>query len=71
MLALRRRLALREVHLECADQVRARPAGLDHVVDVAALGGGVRVGEALLVVGDQLGPPRVGVGGLGELLAGR
>jgi hypothetical protein len=38
VLALRARLALRERRLERADQVRPRPARLDHVVDVAALG---------------------------------
>src|SRR5207302_8543037 len=36
------------------DQDRARPTRLDHIVDVAALGGDVRVGEALAVVADQL-----------------
>ena len=36
------------------DQLRARLVRDDHVVDVAALGRRVRVGEARLVVGDQL-----------------
>src|SRR4029079_16559810 len=59
VLALRARLALRERRLERADQVRPRPSRLDHVVDVPSLGGRVRVREPLLVVGDQLGPPRI------------
>src|SRR4051812_44837660 len=37
-----------------ADQLRARLVGDDHVVDVAALGRRVGVGESRLVVGDQL-----------------
>ena len=53
------------------DQHRARAARLDHVVDVAALGGDVRVREPLPVVGDQLGAARVRVVGLLELACGR
>ena len=69
VLALRPRLALRQRDLERRDQHRPRPPRLDHVVDVAALGGVVRVGEALLVVGDQLGAARLRIVGLLELLA--
>ncbi len=61
VLSLRLRLALRQRRLERRDQHRPRAPRLDHVVDVAALGRRVRVGEALLVVRDQLGSPRVGV----------
>src|SRR5207248_4082109 len=45
VLAPRPRLALRQRRLERVDQHGARPARLDHLVDVAALGGAVRVGE--------------------------
>src|SRR5213078_817065 len=41
----------------------------DDRVDVAAFGGGVRVGQGVLVVGDEGGPGGVGVGGLGQLAA--
>ena len=54
VLAAGPRLALRQRGLERVDQHRTRAARLDHVVDVAALGGAVRVRELLLVVGDQL-----------------
>jgi len=40
--------------LERVDQPRARLVREDHVVDVAALGRGVGVREARLVVADQL-----------------
>src|SRR5947199_8944685 len=40
-------------HLERADQARAGVGWLDDVVDVAELGGLVRVGEGAPVVGDQ------------------
>src|SRR2546426_6021700 len=40
-------------HLERADQARARVGGLDDLVDVAELGGHVRVGEGVPVLGDQ------------------
>src|SRR2546428_1210616 len=40
-------------HLERADEARARVGGLDDLVDVAELGGLVRVGEGLPVLGDQ------------------
>ena len=55
--------------LERRDQHRACRPRLDHLVDVAALGGVVRVREALLVVGDQLGAARLRVVRLLELLA--
>ena len=57
-----RALALRERSLERVDQHRARPARLDHVVDVAPLGGGVGVRELVLVVLDQLGAAGLGLG---------
>src|SRR5215207_5342755 len=44
---------------ERADQLGARLVGLDHVVDVAALGRRVGVGEVGLVVVDQLRSPLV------------
>ena len=69
VLAPRARLALRQRRLERVDQHRPRPPRLDHVVDVAALGGRPRVREALLVVGDQLGAARLGIVGVLELLA--
>src|SRR3954453_13218113 len=50
-----------------ADQLRARLVRLDHVVDVAALGRRVRVGEVSLVVVDQLGAALVRSGGLGQV----
>src|SRR2546429_6975350 len=40
-------------HLERADQARARVGRLEDLVDVAELGGLVRVGEGAPVVGDQ------------------
>src|SRR2546426_7043524 len=40
-------------HLERPDQARARVGGLEDLVDVAELGGLVRVGEGAPVVGDQ------------------
>src|SRR4051812_37418678 len=46
--------ALRLQGAEGADQLRASFVWDDHVVDVSALGRRVRVGEAGLVVGDQL-----------------
>src|SRR5438034_9022451 len=46
-------------HLERADEARARVGGLDDLVDVAELGGLVRVGEGLQVRGDQA----IGLGG--------
>ena len=49
--------------------IGSRPPRLDHLVDVAALGGVVGVREPFLVLGDQLLAARVGVGGLRELLA--
>src|SRR5215217_7713938 len=60
VLALRPRLALRQQRLERGDQLRPRLVRNQDVVDVAALGGRVRVGEARLVVVDQLGPPLLG-----------
>ena len=61
MLAARRWLALRQRRLERRDQNRPRPPRLDHVVDVAPLGRGIRIGEALLVLLDQLGAADLGV----------
>ncbi len=43
--------------------------GIDHVVDVATLGGVVRVGVLLGVLGDQFGATRRGIGGLLQLAA--
>ena len=71
VLARRARLALRDRGPQRVDQHGPRAPRLDHLVDVAALGRGVRVREALLVVGDQLGAPRLRIVGLGELVAGR
>jgi len=68
VLPLRTRFVLRERRLERVDQVAARLARLDHLVDVAALGRRVRIGERLSVLGDQLGPARLGVIRLRELV---
>src|SRR4051794_10917147 len=54
VLALRTGDALGEQRLERRDDLRARLVGDDHVVDVAAFGGRVRVREARLVVVHQL-----------------
>ena len=54
VLALRARLALGQQRLERGDDLRPRLVRDDHVVDVAALGRRVGVGEARLVVVDQL-----------------
>ena len=54
VLALRARLALGQQRLERGDDLRPRLVRDDHVVDVAALGRRVRVGEARLVVVDEL-----------------
>src|SRR5215207_9014647 len=48
VLALRPRLALGQQRLQRGDQLRARLVGDDHVVDVAAFGRRVGVGEARL-----------------------
>ena len=53
-------LALGQQRLERGDQLRARLVRDDDVVDVAALGRRVGVGEARLVVADQLLPPLLG-----------
>ena len=55
-LRLRQLLALGAQHLEAGDELDAGLGRVDHVVDVAALGRDVRVGEALGVLVDQLGP---------------
>src|SRR3954451_4723515 len=54
VLALRLLDALRLQRAQGADQLRAGLVRDDHVVDVAVLGGRGRVGEAGLVVRDQL-----------------
>src|SRR5579864_5577772 len=41
-------------YAQCVDELAARPARLDHVVDVAALRGDVRVGETFHVIRHQL-----------------
>src|SRR6185312_8309598 len=41
-------------HAQGSDDARAGFAGLDHVIDIAALGGDERVGEALPELGDFL-----------------
>src|SRR5262249_27612807 len=56
VLAGRPGLALRAQHPERADELRARLRRLDHVVDVAELGGDVRVREPRLVLVDELAP---------------
>src|SRR6266849_2008958 len=53
MLLRRVPVALVLQHLEGADQARAGIDGLDDLVDVAELGGLVRIGERAAVVGDQ------------------
>src|SRR5262245_4573586 len=69
VLAARPRLLLRQCGLEGVDQHRPRAARLDHVVDVAPLGGSVWIGEALAVILDQLLAPRFRVVGLLQLFA--
>src|SRR5215210_9248933 len=69
VLALRPRLALGQQRLEGRDHLRARLVRDYHVVDVAALGRRVRVGEARPVVVDQLLAARVGRGRLGDVAA--
>ena len=54
---------------EPGDDLAAGLGRVDHVVDVAPLGGGVRVGVLLGVLGHQLGPPGRGIGGLLQLAA--
>ena len=59
MLARGAALAFRDRAPERFDEHRPGAPRLDHVVDVAALRGGVRVREPLPVLGDQLGAPRL------------
>src|SRR5262245_63320022 len=68
MLPFGLRLTLGERGLERGAEHGARAPRLDDVVDVAALGGGVRVREPLLVVRDELGATRVRVLRLGQLV---
>src|SRR6266498_3050050 len=65
VLAARAGLVLGQRRLERVDQHRARPPRLDHVVDIAALGRGVRIREALPVILDQLLAARIRI--LGDL----
>src|SRR3954453_4478019 len=69
VLARRHLLALGAQHRQRSGQHPARLPGIDDVVDVAALGRDVRVGEPLLVLGDQLGAPGLDAGGGVERLA--
>src|SRR5262249_3366669 len=50
-------------HVERGDQLLARVARLDHLVDVAAAGGDVGIGKRLLIVRDQLLALGLWVGG--------
>ena len=52
---------LAQAELQAADELAARLARLDDVVDVAALGRHVRVGEPRRVLGDELLAPARGV----------
>ena len=47
-------VALVSKHVDGGDQLAAGESGIDDLVDVPALGGDVRVGELLLVLGDLL-----------------
>src|SRR5437899_11972102 len=67
VLALWEILALGAQHGQVPDQHRAGESGVDDVVDITALGRLVGIGKALGVVLDELGPPRLRVGGLLEL----
>ena len=58
MFALRQLLALGGEQSEGPDQGGTGVGGVDHGVDVAALGGDVGVGVTLGVLLDELGPPR-------------
>ena len=69
MLALRQLLALGPQHRKRADEDAPGLPGVDDVVDVAALGCDVRVGEPLGVLLDELGALRLGVGRGLDLLA--
>ena len=71
VLARRAALPLGQRGLQCVREHRAGAARLDHVVDVAALGRDVRIGEPLAVIVDQLRPPRLRVVGRLELACGR
>src|SRR5215831_9523778 len=45
-------------HVECAADPSARVAGQDHLVDIAAFGGGEGIGEAVLIFPDTCGDLR-------------
>ena len=62
--------SLRPQHVQGPDEPGPGLLRLDHLVDEAPLGGDVGVGEAVLVVGDQLGPAGFGVGGVGRSRGG-
>src|SRR5450631_363019 len=67
VLALRARFALALQGAQRDDQLRPRLVGDDDVVDVAALGSGVRVGEPRLVVVHQLFAALVGRRAAGDV----
>src|SRR5215212_4777403 len=67
VLARRARLSLRDRGAQRLDADGARAPRLDDVVHVAALGRGVGIREALLVVRDQLRAAPVGILRLREL----
>ena len=56
VLAAGQLLALGAQHGQAGDELLAGLRRGDHVVDVAALGGGIGIGVLLGVLGDQLGP---------------
>jgi hypothetical protein len=58
-------------HVEGVDEAGPGFAGFDHVVDVAALGSHVGIGQLAPVFFDQFGAAGVGVFGLGLVRGGR
>src|SRR5579863_3865146 len=69
VLALGPRFALGLQGAQRGDQPRTGLVGDDHVVDVAALGGGVGIREARLVVVHQRFAPLLGRGAAGDIAA--
>src|SRR3990172_4469808 len=65
----RKRYALRPQHVEGLDEAVPGLAGFDDLIDEAALGSDIRIGERRLVIGDELRPGRIGIGGLGDVAA--
>src|SRR5579859_2581555 len=67
VLALRPGFALAEQSVQGHDQLGTRLVGDDDIVDVAALGGRVRVGKPGLVILHELGSPLIGRGAVSDV----